>query len=131
VDVQCLPTSHRPRQDSLEVISCPLTEDIRYDLTDPPCHREDRSMFLIVGLQHSTEPRVPPRDVIQRPSLLIPPQNLPILPQLSIAIPRDEPGSRIPSQCTPNQTRFRQNPLPLRNLPFRKRDLKILTHLLQ
>lgn len=104
-------------------------------------------MLDIVCLHHAVEPRVSPRDIVQRASLIaissrimslstmsyliIASEYLSVLAQLRVAVPIDQPSPRVIPQRLHNQTRLRQRSLPLRNLSLRKYDLKVLAHLLE
>lgn len=92
---------------------------------------EQRSVLTVIRLEHAVEPRVPPPDIVQTPRLIIPTEHLSVLPKLGIAIPIDQPRPRMFPKRIHNMTRLSQHALLLLHLALRKRDLKILTHLLQ
>lgn len=124
-------TSHRSLQDALVIIPRAFAERVGQHLVDFPTRWKEHRMLGVVRLQHAIEPGIPPRDIVQTPSLIIATEHLAVLAQLRVAVPSDQPAPRMLAQRIHHLARLAQHASLLLYLAFGKCNLKVLADLLQ
>lgn len=93
--------------------------------------RKDGGVLLLVRLERALEPGIASPDVVQTARLVVPAEHLPVLPQLRIDIPRQDPGLGVLPQGVHHQAGLHQHAPTGRDLALGKGNLKVLAHLLE
>lgn len=63
-------------------------------------------MLLIVMLEHTTEPSISPRDIVQLPSLVCAPEDPPVFNKLKLDVSFDNVLAIVASKNVNNKARF-------------------------